>query len=133
MKKLISIIFCAAMMFASCSSNQPKEEENSQEKVEQSIEDTEKPGDTEVAKNCDEFIDEYEEWMDDYLELLEKYMKKPMDATLSQKFLEQSQKVEFWTTEWNSKLYECAAKEKYQKRFDEISDKADKKLEEMGL
>ncbi|MCD4664300.1 MAG: hypothetical protein K8R68_03445, partial [Bacteroidales bacterium] len=75
----------------------------------------------------------YEEWSDDYIELLEKYMKNPMDATLSQKFMEQAEKAAFWMNQWNSKLIYCASHEKYQKRFDEISEKTEKKLKELGI
>lgn len=135
MKTFISIIFCAALLFTSCSSNQSTEEQ-----TEKSVDSTDifsgqslESGDLEEAKNCDEFIDQYEEWSDDYIELLEKYMKNPMDATLSKKFMEQAEKATFWMNQWNSKLIYCASQEKYQKRFDEITDRADKKLKELGI
>lgn len=133
MKKIISIIFCATLLFASCGNNESKEKEVNNDKDEQLLNETEKSQEVKVAKNCDEFVDDYEEWMDDYLKLLDNYIKNPMDASLSQKFMEQSQKATFWTTEWNGKLYECAAQEKYQKRFDEITEKSEKKLEEMDI
>lgn len=135
MKTITLIIFCLSLLFTSCSSNQSTEEKN-----EKSVDSTavlsnqpDESGDLEEAKNCDEFIDQYEEWSDDYIELLEKYMKNPMDATLSKKFMEQSEKATFWMNQWNSKLVECASQEKYQKRFDEISERADKKLKELGI
>lgn len=132
MKTMISILFCSALLFSSCGSNQSAEEQN-----EKSVDSTEKTStqslEMEEAKNCDEFIDQYEEWSDDYIELLEKYMKNPMDASLSQEFMEQAEKAAFWMNQWNSKLVYCASKEKYQKRFDEITDRADKKLKELGI
>jgi len=56
-----------------------------------------------------------------------------MDATLSSEYMKLAQEGMNWMTQWNSKLYYCASKEKYQKRFDEISEKAEKKLKEMGI
>jgi hypothetical protein len=62
-----------------------------------------------------------------------KYMKKPMDPKLMEQYMQVAQEGMNWVTQWNSKLYYCASKEKYQKRFDEISEKAEKKLKELGL
>lgn len=132
MKTMITILFCSALLFSSCGSNQSVEEQN-----EKSVDSTEKTStqslEMDEAKNCDEFIDQYEEWSDDYIELLEKYMKNPMDASLSQEFMEQAEKAAFWMNQWNSKLVYCASKDEYQKRFDEITDRADKKLKELGI
>jgi len=137
MKTIVSIIFCTALLFSSCGSNNTNEKDKPANTTEQSIDETIDEAleseDLEEAENCEEFIDQYEEWSDDYIELLEKYMKNPMDATLSQKFMEQSQKASFWMNQWSSKLIYCASQEKYQKRFDEISEKADKKLKELGI
>ena len=90
-------------------------------------------GDFREAKDCDEFIDQYEKWMDDYIVLIEKYMKNPMDATLSQEYIKVAQEGVGWMTQWSSNLAYCAAKDKYQKRFDEITEKAEEKLKEMGI
>lgn len=83
-------------------------------------------------KNCDEFLDAYEEWIDVYLEVLEKYMKNPMDPTISQEYLEKAQKLSVWAANW-MKIYTCATDKKYKKRFEEISEKADKKMKELKL
>lgn len=135
MRTIISILFISALLFASCGSNQSAKEqcENSVESTEEVSSESAESEDLEETKNCDEFIDQYEEWSDDYIELLEKYMNNPMDASLSKKFMEQSEKATFWMTQWNSKLVYCASQEKYQKRFDEISERADKKLKELGI
>lgn len=132
MRTIISILFISAFLFASCGSNQSAEEQN-ESSVESTEEVSSESEDLEEAKNCEEFIDQYEEWSDDYIELLEKYMKNPTDASLSQKFMEQAEKATFWMEQWNSKLIYCASQEKYQKRFDEISERADKKLKELGI
>ena len=130
MKAFISIFFFTAMLFSSCGTSQSKESKNETDQI---IDQPEETNDFKEAKNCDEFIDQYEEWTDDYLKLLDSYMKNPMDATLSQKFIEQGEKASFWMNQWNGKLISCASQDKYQKRFDEISAKVEKKLEEMGI
>lgn len=126
MRTIISVLFCASIMLVSCSSNQQKNNTVGQKELAN-------PDKNGEAKNCDEFIDRYEEWMDNYLEMIEKYMKNPMDATLSAEYMKLAQEGADWMTQWNGKLYYCASKEKYQKRFDEISEKAEKKLDQMGI
>lgn len=118
------------MLLTSCNNKQSKNEsENPSEEITKSAEDT----DFEEAKNCDEFIDQYEKWMDDYIVLLDKYMKNPMDPKLMEQYMKVAQESMNWMNQWNSKLIYCSSKDKYQKRFDEISEKADKKLKELGL
>lgn len=129
MKTLMPILFCSVMLLSSCGSKQAAK--GGEDAV---VNDTEiKSEELSEAKDCDEFVDQYDKWMDDYLKMIDKYMKNPMDATLSGEFMELAQEGMNWMTQWNDKLYHCASKEKYQKRFDEISEKAEKKLEEMGI
>jgi len=131
MKTFVSIIFCFAMLLTSCSNNQSKKESASDtdELTTKSL----KSDEFEGAKDCDEFIDQYEKWMNDYLKLIEKYMKNPADAVLMEEYMKVAQESMTWMEQWNSKLSFCAAKEKYEKRFNEINDKAEKKLKELGL
>ncbi len=130
----MSIIFFTAMLLTSCGNSQSKEEkEESTNETDLILDQSAETSDLKEAKNCDEFIDQYEEWMDNYIILIDKYLKNPMDATLSQDYMKQAQKGIVWMNQWNSKLTYCASKEKYQKRFDEISEKAEKKLKEMGI
>jgi len=56
-----------------------------------------------------------------------------MDATLAQEFQKTGQEGANWITQWNSKLMHCASIEKYQKRMDKITDKANKRLKEIGI
>jgi hypothetical protein len=134
MKTFMSIIFFTAMLLTSCGNSQSKEEkEESTNETDLILDQSAETSDLKEAKNCDEFIDQYEEWMDNYIILIDKYLKNPMDATLSQDYMKQAQKGIVWMNQWNSKLTYCASKEKYQKRFDEISEKAEKKLKEMGI
>ena len=84
------------------------------------------------AKNCDEFIDQYEKWMDDYLIIIEKYVKNPMDQKASEQYMNVMTEAASWVEQW-ANLAACTSKEKYQKRFEEISEKADKKMKELGF
>ena len=128
MKKYITILLIASL-FAACGGNNAKEEAK---KLQEEM--AEETGvEFEEAKNWDEFIDQYEEWMDNYLVFMEKYVKNPMDATLTTEYMKLSQEGMNWMTQWTSKLYVCSSNEKYQKRFDEISEKADKKMQELGF
>lgn len=129
MKKFLSIIILASLLFLACGSNESKNE-NKKDSTEISNKDSEKIGE---AKDCDEFIDQYEKWMDDYIKIIDKYMKNPTDATLMNEYLKLAQDGMTWMNQWNSKLYYCASQEKYQKRFDEISERAEKKMEELGI
>jgi Family of unknown function (DUF6591) len=131
MRTFVSILFFASLFFISCSNNQSKKEpdKNSTELLEGDSDSK----DIGEAKDCEEFIDQYEKWMDDYIKMIEKYMKNPTDATLLNEYLKLAQEGSSWMTQWNSKLYYCASKEKYQKRFDEITEKAEKKLKELGI
>ncbi len=123
-KKLICLFLIIAA-FVACNNKSSKDESAVKTEENQT-----KTGD---AKNCDEFIDQYEEWMDNYLEFLEKYIKNPMDSELASDYMKLAQEGMVWMNQWNTKLYACASKEKYQKRFDEITEKADKKMEELGI
>jgi len=133
MKTFIPIIISTLMLFTSCGSNQSNEKKNPTNATEQSTNEPSDTGDFEEPKNCDEYLDKYEEWMDNYIKLVEKYMKNPMDTSLSQEFMKQMQEGSLWMDQWNDKLLYCASHEKYQKRFDEISEKAEKKFEELGI
>ena len=127
MKTFLSIIFCSAILLTSCGNNQSKNE--SEESSSKSTE----SGDFKEAKNCDEFIAQYEKWMDDYVVLIDKFMKNPSDADLMNEYMKVAEESMSWMNQWNSNLALCASQEKYEKRFDEITEKAEKKLKEMGI
>ncbi len=130
MKKLIYLSIISLFVLASCGGN--NEKKNNQKEAESALEKSLEAEEFDKAKDCDEFIDQYEKWTDDYVALLEKYMKNPMDAELMQEYMEVSQEALSWLEQWTN-LAACASNDKYQKRFDEISEKADKKMEELGL
>ena len=127
MKTFLSIIFCSALLLSSCGKNQSKNE------AEESSSNSTESGDFKDAKNCDEFIDQYEKWMDDYVVLIDKFMKNPTDADLMNEYMKVAEESMNWMNQWNSKLALCASEEKYEKRFDEITERAEKKLKEMGI
>ena len=131
MRTFMSIIFCTALLFTSCGTNQSKED--STRDTDQSSIKSIKGKELQKAKDCDEFIDQYEKWMDDYIILIDKYMKNPMDATLMQEYMAVAEESINWMSQWSTNLAYCASMEKYQKRFDEISEKAELKLKEMGI
>lgn len=89
--------------------------------------------DSEEMRDCDDYLERYEKWMADYIVLLEKYMKNPMDASLAGKFMELAQESSKWMNEWTTTLAFCASSEKYEKRFNEISEKAEKRMKELGI
>ncbi len=130
MKTYILIIFCSALLFTSCGNKESKNEK--QEPAEEIVK-SDDDSDFKEAKNCDEFIDQYEEWMDNYLVLLEKYMKNPMDSKLMEDYMKLAEESMFWLEQWSGKLAVCASKDKYEKRFDEITERAEKKMKELGI
>ena len=71
--------------------------------------------------------------MDNYLAMLDKYMKNPMDTKLMEEYMKLAQESMSWMSQWNGKLAVCASKEKYEKRFNEISERAEKKMKELGI
>ena len=134
MKKILSILFVATFIFSSCGYRKTsKEIKEAREAINDAAEELGVEGDFKEAKDCAEFVDQYEKWMNDYLDFLEEYLKNPMDAAKSQEYMKLAQEGLNWVSQWNGKFIHCASKEKYQKRFNEISEKAEKRLKDMGL
>ena len=134
MKTLIPILFCISLLLTGCSGNRSSSDE--EEKTESKSwlsDDNLESTDLEATKDCDDFIDQYEEWMDAYLKFVEKYMKNPMDAALSEQYMKLANESIEWTNQWATKGVLCGSQEKYEKRFEEISERAEKKFEERGL
>ena len=128
MKKLFPLMFVVLTLAWSCGNKHPKTEE-----TENAVEKEAEISPTDKAKDCDEFVDRYEKWMDDYLVLIEKYMKNPMDQEVMQQFVKVQNEALQWATQWQSEMILCSGNEEYEKRFNEISEKAEKKLNELGL
>lgn len=120
MKKLIFFVAILGLfMNYSCSSSK-SEKENKSELKAASI------------KDCDDFLEHYEEWVDDYIEVLDAYFNNPADAEIASKYMELMQEAMQWSTKWTA-LVDCADDEKYEKKFEEISNKVEEKLKELGL
>ncbi|UCH14386.1 MAG: hypothetical protein JSV22_00095 [Bacteroidales bacterium] len=134
MKKLLGLLFIASLLiFFSCGREKSgSEEESSKESSEETKSKKKKGGDAELISNCEDFLDRYEEWVDLYIAALKAYKENPMDAEAMQKYSESMSEAAVWAQDW-TKLHTCAMKEKYQKRFEEIADKANKAIEDMGF
>jgi hypothetical protein len=130
MKQLLYLSAIFTFLLLSGCGNSAKEKKSRDEAGTEETADSLKSGDK--IKDCDDFLDRYEKWMDEYLALLEEYMENPMDAELMAKYMELAGEALTWATQWGA-LYDCAGNEEYEKRFEAIEEKAEKKLEEMGL
>ena len=133
MKTIISLFLFTSLIFVSCGNNPSNDKEEPTNALEQSSAESASSSDLENPNSCEEYLDQYEKWTEDYFKLVEKYMKNPMDASLSGEFMKQAQEGSLWLERWSSELADCASNEKYQKRYDEISEKVEKKLEELGI
>ncbi len=131
MKKINVAFLLLFGILAACGGSQTSNSEQTTETPESGANGIEYK--SEEIKDCDEFLDRYEDWVDDYLALMDKYMASPMDMELAQEFMTLGQEATDWVMQWSEDSYPCVAQEKYQKRFDEISEKADKKMEELGF
>lgn len=125
-----SITLLLALFLFACG-NSTKNSVETENKDESTVTKSEKIK-SDKAMNCDDFIKRYDEWTDAYLDVLEKYMKNPLDATMSEKYMKLAEESMNWYQQWE-KLMVCSTKEKYQKKFDAIAEKVDKRMEELGL
>jgi len=131
MKKLLYAFIMLSFFLVSCGgSSEQATDEGDEAKTEQSDE-TIGDGDLTI-KDCDDFLDKYDEWTDDYLKVLKAYFDDPTNITISEEYRELTESMTVWYTDWTSYV-QCASQTKYQKRFEEIGDKIEKGLEEMGL
>lgn len=107
--------------------------EEIQEAASSSDEETDKKASSDLKNlSCDEFLDKYEKWVNEFLEYAAKAKENPMDTKLLTEYSKKAQEASEWVMNWTS-LVKCADDEKYEKRFQEISDNAEKKIEELGL
>ena len=132
MKNLFYVFMMLSFFLFSCggSSEQATGDSDEAVKTEQSDEVPDEGALT--IKDCDDFLDKYEQWTDDYLKVVEAYLKDPTNIEISQDYIALAESMGTWYSDWTNYI-ECASEEKYQKRFEEISDKVDKKLQELGL
>jgi hypothetical protein len=130
MKKLNFILVILLGLTMACGTNTTQKTSDNEEV---SNELDMKDGEVEKINDCDEFLDRYEKWVDDYLVVLEKYSKDPMDTANSQEFMKVAQEASGWAQQWTNNFYACVSQEKYQKRFEAMGEKVEKKMKELGL
>ncbi|RLD30797.1 MAG: hypothetical protein DRI88_05390 [Bacteroidetes bacterium] len=142
MKNLIYLVAISMFLFSSCcggGSDAKSDKESAadetiitEEVVETNNGEEVEIKETEEITSCDEFLDRYEAWVKEYLDLLETFKNNPTDPDLSQKYMNVSQEAATWTQQW-FQFVDCSKDEKYEKRYDEISEMVDKKLEELDM
>ena len=132
MKKTLYAFIMLSFFLFSCGGSSEQKTEDSDEavKTEQSDEVTDIEDQT--IKDCDDFLDRYDEWSDEYLKVMKSWKEDPMNPEVSEKYMELTEDMGTWYTDWTNYM-QCASSEKYQKRFEEIADKIEKGLEEMGF
>jgi tRNA U54 and U55 pseudouridine synthase Pus10 len=133
MKKLSGLLFILAfiILFSCGGEKSGSEKESKKESSEEVSSKKKKSVDDETISSCNEFLDRYEEWVDLYIAALKAYKENPFDSETMKKYTEAMSEASVWAQDW-SKMHVCAMREKYQKRFEEIADKAEKALEEIG-
>ncbi len=87
----------------------------------------------EKAKDCDDFIDQYEEWSEEYIAFMAKYKDDPVKAVTSPEYSEMMLKASTWSQQWLSLSVSCAQNSKYEERVEEISNRMEQKMEELGF
>lgn len=133
MKKSIYALFVACLFLFSCGGGAgTNSSEDGQAAAEEQVTEQESETADEAITSCEDFLDSFEEWANAYVDVIEAYMKDPTSIDTRKKYGELSQKAAQWPQEWTTHVI-CAQKEQYQKRYNEITDKLDKRLEELGF
>jgi hypothetical protein len=132
MKKFLGLLFITSLIFFfSCGGEKSESKEKSKKSQEETGTKKIKGGDSGSISTCDDFLNRYEEWVDLFIAALKAYKKNPFDSETMKKYSEAMSEASVWVDDW-TKMHVCAMKEKYQKRFEEIADKANKALEDIG-
>ncbi len=127
MKKLVYLM-ALAMIFAFTSCGGSKDDkESTKDKTEA---EEAKAGDK--IADCDDFLKRYEEWTNEYIEVMEAVFGETEEDVegLQEKWDSMVMEAVTWSQEWAT-LAKCSMNEEYVKKFEEIADKAAKKLEEV--
>lgn len=132
-KNFLFILITTMILSLACGGNKSdKQPENILHELEQESAEGKNAESGDAVTTCDEFLDNYEKWVMAYLELMEKYINDPMDTETLEEYTKVIQEMGNWTTQWTT-MYTCAAKDKYVKRYEEIGEKVEKKMEDLGL
>ncbi len=129
MKRIILLMLCLGMLMQiSCKKKTKIEAKDSLGTTTLSSTETDKEGE----KKCDDFIADYENWMEGYVDLIAKYKDNPAGLIGDPEYTKVGLEGVEWASNWANDL-SCAMNPKYQKRFNEIQDKIEKKMKEVGL
>jgi hypothetical protein len=128
MNKLFYVLIMLGFFLFSCGGSTQQAEEGTDEAV--AVEQEATAGEEEMS--CDEFLDEFEKWTEDYIAVVEAYKKDPTNIQLSQEYLTLAESAANWYASWTEFVI-CTQEEMYQARYDEISDKLEKRLQELEL
>jgi len=131
-KTIVLLLFMGIFTQISCKQNKKTEAKDTIETTTLSTTTNAEFEDKESQKKCDDFITDYEKWMVEYVDLIAKYKDNPAGLIGDPKYTKIGLKGVEWTTNWANDL-SCAMNPKYQKRFNEIQDKIEKKMKEVGL
>jgi len=126
MKKLVYLM-ALAMLFTLSSCGGSKDDKGSAEDKTEA----EKTKADEKIADCDDFLKRYEEWMNEYIEVMEAvFTGTGEEEGLQERWDALVQEAATWSTQWVT-LSECSMNEEYVKKFEEIADRAAKKMEEV--
>lgn len=132
MKKTMYAFIMLSFFLFSCGGGGEKAADQTDEDVKTEQSDVEDESGDLTIKDCDDFLDKYEEWVDDYLVVVEAFLTDASNMEVHEEYRSLTESLPTWSTEWPNYV-ECGAKEKYQKRFDEIGDKLEKGMEKLGF
>ena len=126
--KKITYLLAFAMIFTLTSCGGGKTDKESK-KEEAEAEETK--ADEKIA-DCDDFLKKYEEWTNEYIEVMEAVFGETEEEVegLEERWNAMVQEAVSWSQQWAT-LTKCSMNEEYVKKFEEIADKAAKKLEEV--
>ncbi|MEO0572484.1 MAG: DUF6591 domain-containing protein [Bacteroidota bacterium] len=138
MKNIAILALCSIFLFGVSCKKKQKTGENTEDDSEVVISSSKENESSdalgsEQAKDCDDFIDQYEEWSEEYVAFLSKYKDDPIKAVTSPEYGEMMQKASSWSQQWLSLSVSCAQNSSYEERVTEIADRMDKKVEELGF
>ncbi len=133
--KFWTLALCALLCLSSC--KQKKENETSSATDTITFSETETTENAQLSdekiEDCDDFLDQYEKWSEEYIAFMGKYKENPAKAVTSPEYSEMMLKASSWSQEWLSISVSCAQNSSYEERVEEILDKIDQKMEELGF
>lgn len=136
MKRFIILLAISLVMGnLACKKKQKTEESEEKITIDMSSEEVTKSDlvNEEKSGDCDDFIDEYEEWMENYVALLGKHKDNPTALVSSPEYTSMTMDMINWSSRWRELAIDCATDPDYERRFNEIQEKADKEMEALGI